>query len=412
MIRCSFIIAAVAAAMLSAADPIATLTARTGAVYVILEDDAGKERSRSEARPGAVFNGGEKLATAKGAKASLSFIDGTVVDVAENSELMITPTDEWSDKNKNTIALLFGYLVAKVQKITGDDSVKFQVTTPSAIASVRGTVFGVGVGDDGSSLIGVEEGVVDVLGDVGGKNTVSLAQNEGVETGLAGGPMQKKREFMLKNFEYGKWNDQLKEAFAKNPEMAMKAIDKRFETAMKMMVLNEEGTKQVLKKMHEVAQAREHAERANNRELVRKLSESEEKLFDALFMQKMQEKALTGAFISYRGIYMKIFEGAKGSPEMMQKIGPAMRSMREIDMKVHERKQEMKRIVEGDRDFMQARMKANNIDPMRVRGRMEQKMREAQEKGAVDRERLERERRERMEREKDAPKPPDRKPPR
>lgn len=401
MIR--YLFAAVLTAFSFAADPLATLSAKSGAVYRITDDEAGNERSRSDIREGTVFNGGEKIATAKGAKASLTFIDGTVIELAENSQLMVTQPDEWTDKNKNTVALLFGYLLAKVQKITGDDSVKFQVTTPSAIAAVRGTVFGIGVGDDGSSVIGVEEGVVDVLGDVNGNEKVSLTKNEGVETGLSGGPMQKKREFMLKNFEYGKWNDQLKESFAKNPEIAMMAVDKRFEMTLKMMVLNEEGTKQILKKMHEVAKARDAAERSNSRELVKKLSESEEKLFDALFMQKMQEKALTGAFISYRGIYNKIFESAKGSPEMMKKLAPSMKSMREIDTKIHERKQEMARIVEGNREFMQARMKANNIDPMRVRGRMEQKIREAQEKSPDRRP---------PEREKEAPRPPDRRPPR
>lgn len=123
---------------------------------------------------------GDTLTTAKASRVELRYADNTLVRLEENSRLVLA----LRGKSTPEPALQAGRLWANVKKI-GQGGTGFGVRTPTAVAAVRGTVFGVG-STDSSSKVRLYEGGVDVgsiradsalraKGEVSGPREVSLA---------------------------------------------------------------------------------------------------------------------------------------------------------------------------------------------------------------------------------------------
>jgi len=116
------------------------------------------------AQPGALLKEGDKVRTAE--KSRVQIIDGeTNIWLRENSEVEIKP----APRNESIFSLIAGKIRAKVKLLQGS---KFQVNSPVAVASVRGTDFSF----DSSGQLVVFEGTVDFA-------DVKLAQTAPVEAG-------------------------------------------------------------------------------------------------------------------------------------------------------------------------------------------------------------------------------------
>lgn len=124
---------------------------------------------------------GDTLITAKASRVELRYPDNTLVRLEENSRLILALRGKASPEP----TLQAGKLWANVKKI-GQGGTGFGVRTPTAVAAVRGTVFGVG-STDSSSKVRLYEGGVDVgsiradsalraKGEVLGPREVSLAE--------------------------------------------------------------------------------------------------------------------------------------------------------------------------------------------------------------------------------------------
>ncbi|OGQ83294.1 MAG: hypothetical protein A2289_08270 [Deltaproteobacteria bacterium RIFOXYA12_FULL_58_15] len=109
----------------------------------------------------AVFQG-DKLKTKEGARLEATLADGSKLRLGGNSELNLQQVSfgkKSKAKKKVSVKLVVGRVWASVTSLFGSDS-KFEVTSPNAVAGVRGTRFAASLGDDGSTTVKVYAGNV------------------------------------------------------------------------------------------------------------------------------------------------------------------------------------------------------------------------------------------------------------
>ncbi|MBI4422289.1 MAG: FecR domain-containing protein [Elusimicrobia bacterium] len=131
--------------------------------------------------PGHVVQAGDEIKTGRGSRAVLVFDDGSKVEIGPNGSFTL----EQAEDNSASMRFNLGFMKAWVSKAL---SRRFQVRTPTAVASVRGTEFDVAVADNGNTNISVFQGLVGVADGQG--NEVLLAEGQRVDV-TAGGIQQK-----------------------------------------------------------------------------------------------------------------------------------------------------------------------------------------------------------------------------
>ncbi len=142
-----------------AARPVATIAAARGSVQV----RGPGAKKYGPAKAGMGLSGGTRLKTGPGGDARLKFFDGTVSKVRSETEIVVRARQ---GQRQSTIVLFFGRIWTRVVSTVRGER-KFEVHSANAVAGVRGTVFEVGVAEDGSTRVVVEEGEVKVDGDRG-----------------------------------------------------------------------------------------------------------------------------------------------------------------------------------------------------------------------------------------------------
>lgn len=104
---------------------------------------------------------GSRVRTGADGAATLTFADGTRIEVRPKTEVLVRPR---AKEEASGVTLFFGRVWSKVVKsVSGEET--FEVESANAVAGVRGTQFEVGVADDGSTRVIVTEGKVAVGGD-------------------------------------------------------------------------------------------------------------------------------------------------------------------------------------------------------------------------------------------------------
>ena len=114
--------------------------------------------------------------TSNGAKAVLTLDDGSKVDVFEGTRIEVNELLP-EEPSRFSMSLFFGRIAAKIKKLRGDDV----VITPTMVAGVRGTGFTVSVVEDGTSVVTVDEGAVEVTTDKAWDQTDSVSVKPGEE---------------------------------------------------------------------------------------------------------------------------------------------------------------------------------------------------------------------------------------
>lgn len=147
--------------------PIAALREVKGIVKLV----RAESKSNSLANPGALLYPGDELNTGGGAYAAVLFVDGSLVKLQENSSVTLQAERTESGALDTRMKLPLGKIWAKV---TRRDS-KFEVETPSSVASVKGTELAVWVAGDGTSTLFVFMGIVEFSNPLG---KVTVRQNQ------------------------------------------------------------------------------------------------------------------------------------------------------------------------------------------------------------------------------------------
>jgi len=114
---------------------------------------------------GGTIPGGSTIKTGDGARAELTFPDGSVVRIGPSSELKLEAAafDGKTKSVKVEAEVVGGQAWAKVATLVGNDA-QFKVKTQNAVAGVRGTVFRVNVDQDEATVVKVYNGSVAVGG--------------------------------------------------------------------------------------------------------------------------------------------------------------------------------------------------------------------------------------------------------
>lgn len=268
------LIAATLALLLAAAVPLraqedrwdARLGAVSGDVTVVAAD--GSPDASGEA--GMPLEEGDRVVVSEGGSAEVALDGGSLITVRENSDFKLEKTA----RGDSSFFLSVGSLLAKIQKLGAQ---RLRVRTPTAVAAVRGTEFGVEAGEE--THVGVfDEGKVEVTGDAGGTPELLIANQEtSVKKGGAPVHAVQLQRFMAHRAQMRGHGRRLAAIKAK-----WKALppDQRREMRKKMMERMRENRKKFLEKRAALKQKvedkrRQNAERGQRRrqENLRKMDE-------------------------------------------------------------------------------------------------------------------------------------------
>jgi len=133
-------------------DSAAIVTTLTGSVSVLRDSTPWALAEGSPIRPG------QLVITGPDGYARFQLSDGSTFEVFPNSKVVFRNNPgNWKD----LLDLVLGRIKVQIQKLGGQPNHN-RVHTPTAIISVRGTIFDVTVDDGDSTLVVVEEGQVEV----------------------------------------------------------------------------------------------------------------------------------------------------------------------------------------------------------------------------------------------------------
>lgn len=136
--------------------PMSTLIKEEGSVsFKKKESDQYTELSQDEVK----LENGSFIKTDADSYARVFLPDNSMISMDVNTEIQINFED-----NKTNIEQLVGKTWHRVQTLTNGE--EYKVQTPNTVAAVRGTIFGVGVDNDTTSRVFVEENRVNVGGEI------------------------------------------------------------------------------------------------------------------------------------------------------------------------------------------------------------------------------------------------------
>ena len=155
----------------SSPEAVATLTMRSGRVDVLRDDGPWAIDVGDAVRPKQV------IATGPDGYAQFRVADGSTFEVFADSRVVFRPNQgDWKD----LVDVWIGRIKVHIQKLGGRPN-NNRVRTPTAVISVRGTIFHIDVEDDaGTTLVAVEEGLVDVRHVLMPGNAVALTEGESI----------------------------------------------------------------------------------------------------------------------------------------------------------------------------------------------------------------------------------------
>lgn len=137
--------------------PIGKIDKIKGPVNVTRSD--GREIKASE---GLSIFPGDQVVTGKGGMVWFSFQQGNQFKLSEESQVSIDElSGRDSEDSQPVLRLALGYLWSRIQKFTGGTR-RTVLHTPTAVIGVRGTEFDSVVSLDGTSVVAVDEGSVEV----------------------------------------------------------------------------------------------------------------------------------------------------------------------------------------------------------------------------------------------------------
>lgn len=265
------------------------------------------------------------IESAPGGHAVLRLEDGSKFEVFQATRIEVNQLLP-EEQSKFSLSLFFGRVVAKLEKLRGDDV----AITPTMVAGVRGTAFSIGVAEDGATVLSVEAGQVAVSTDQAGEKTSQLDLAPGQEVladkpgvtltpqPVSAGTMEDWQAFRKKRMEGLKTN--LPELIAKLEQ----GLDPRLASLDKIKALPQDRAA-VLKKLDEkmaslgptdIAEKAKltiqtHMEAANTLGLIQRFRLERMRLNNT-FVQAERLKSLLPSFAEQLGPqYKSVDEGVK-----------------------------------------------------------------------------------------------------
>jgi len=179
---------------------------------VSLKDLSGDEYYMEE---GDTMSSGETVITEWDSLAELEIRNGNIITVKEDT-IFTWMEGTGGEKDTGVLNVTAGAISCKFNKLLGANEPTLQ--TPSVVGGIRGTDFTLVTAMDGSSLITVTDGEVEITAE--GK-TVSIPKGKGVEVTMGEAPGEL---FELKGRadDYSAWQNEKQQDFLKNPVETLK----------------------------------------------------------------------------------------------------------------------------------------------------------------------------------------------
>ena len=142
-----------------AADPIAVVIKAKGEISV---KNAASGKS-TDAKRGTRLNDGDKITTGKDGRLAVKFLDdNSLLRIRPNSTLTVNAKKEQNSVAKNVFVEV-GTIFSRITK----QNSSFRVTTPTSVASVKGTIFWTVQEFKGATTYFGDEGTVEISNDAG-----------------------------------------------------------------------------------------------------------------------------------------------------------------------------------------------------------------------------------------------------
>ncbi len=166
--------------------PSATPTKRTGTARLLFTSGevyvrrgGAGEWERQKTGQGTILRSGDEVRTGPNSKAVIELPDGHTIQLAPGSVFRVL------DEDNGIFELISGRIRAIIKKFAK----RFEVRTPAAVTSVRGTEFTLDVGNDGTTTVTVLQGSVEVR-DLASNASVSLEPSQGITIPKVPGGLQ------------------------------------------------------------------------------------------------------------------------------------------------------------------------------------------------------------------------------
>ena len=171
---------------------------------------------------------GEKVCTEENSYALILLFDGSELELKPSTCITLEESEE-----RPAISLFFGRIINRVSKIFGMVE-RYEIHTLTSVAGVRGTVFSVTAGEDGSAVFEVDEGEIEIESEDG--ESYSVKENEAVEVSEEGRILKRKpfssdderREWLKRR----KITDERLMEFFKNLEKKREVIKERLDESI------------------------------------------------------------------------------------------------------------------------------------------------------------------------------------
>ncbi|UCF98075.1 MAG: FecR domain-containing protein [Spirochaetaceae bacterium] len=209
--------------------------------------------------------------------------DGLVLKINPDTVFTLQEKEEKGEK-AGVFSLALGSIKFRYDRITGKEPM---IQTPSCVAGARGTEFSVYAGADGSALIVVDSGLVEVESE--GK-AVQLTTDEGVEV-QPGKPPGDKFAVKVDEIEYKTWNEEKIRRMLSDPADAVENILKRLNFYI-------QNTSEYYDLYNEFKE-RLDTERQNMVDLLNKEGEEAAKKYDAEVVSLIRDNT-RASFLNYR----------------------------------------------------------------------------------------------------------------
>jgi hypothetical protein len=159
------------------ASPLTVLSIAGGEVLIMKPGD--KEWSRGEA--GMTLGVDYKIKTQSGGKAAVTFFEGSVIELAGNTEIGLADLGLVETTTTIKLKQAVGETISRVKKLT-DAASSYEIETPAAITAVRGTTVYTAVAENGTTIVGNIDGSLVVIAQ-GIETAVSAGKHVTVEPG-------------------------------------------------------------------------------------------------------------------------------------------------------------------------------------------------------------------------------------
>ncbi len=233
---------------------------------------------------GELLYGGDLARTDEGSEVQISMADGSQLTIRSNTQVKMNDS-RLSDGAASSVSLFFGRLWCKVARLAKGKS--FHVETPMVVAGVRGTRYEVASFDDGTSLVGVEEGEVQVAAD---SQEVKVSGGQAVEAEYGMAPLQETAFDGSSRF-WEQWRERrmkmVPRVLPRVAEKMQERIGHGLEMSRRLQGQLLQTTIQIRQMMEELVRLRKEGQRPRLRGLRERLQERRERM--KFLLQRLEQ---------------------------------------------------------------------------------------------------------------------------